>query len=336
MPGDIQTASFHLLRFPAPLPGDPSYIRPATCYLPTVVTDHLALNPGKRISAEIRRLACDLTDRGLEHIRSFEAAPDIAVHETRKRLKELRALLRIVRGGIGERGYRFENRHLRDTGRLLSPARDAAVLLETLEILRAHPEAAHIAEELEELAERLAPAYQAEMERLKAHNVPQQVEESLNALMRRVMTWPIRREGFAVLESGLLRVYRNAADAMERSAEKPTDEHLHEWRKQTKHFWYQVRMLAPAWPSVLNGLAETLHDLSDVLGRDHDLAVFSEACRRHELPGRRIPLLPTLIRRRREEIRKNLWIAGARPFAEEPEAFAGRMEAYWKAAVRER
>lgn len=302
------------------------------------MTDHLALNPAARISIEIRRVACDIADRGLEHIRSIDAEPDIAVHETRKRLKELRALLRIVRGELGERGYHIENRHLRDTGRLLSPVRDRAVLVATLQTLGSHPDAEQIAGELHTLSKRFEDEYQRQMERIHSFNVPERVEESLHALLRRVMTWPIRREGFAVVQPGLERVYRNGVKAMEQSREKPTDANLHEWRKQTKHLWYQIRMLAPAWPAVLNGVAGTLHELSDTLGLDHDLAVLAEACTPPHRSGSGISrtLLPTVIRRRREKERKNLWLRGARPFVEEPGAFVSRMEAYWRGAVQER
>lgn len=300
------------------------------------MTDHLALHPGERISTEIRRVACDLTDRGLEHIRSFGTDPDIAVHETRKRLKELRALLRIIRSEIGERGYHIENRYLRDTGRLLSPARDAAVLVETLTTLRERADAAQVTQDIDALRTRFVREYNEEMTRLHTNNLPEQIEESLHALMRRIMTWPIRREGFAALEVGLERAYRKSTKGMQRSREKPTDENLHEWRKQTKHLWYQIRMLAPAWPAVLNGLAETLHDLSDALGTDHDLAVLGEACRDSRRSSSSFPLLPTLIRRRREEVRRNIWLTAARPLAEESEAFVKRMEICWRAATLER
>jgi CHAD domain-containing protein len=56
-----------------------------------------------------------------------------AVHEARKSLKRLRALVKISRPALGDARYRRENAEFRQTGRLLSAARDAKVLIETLD-----------------------------------------------------------------------------------------------------------------------------------------------------------------------------------------------------------
>src|SRR2546421_6835836 len=59
----------------------------------------------------------------------------IAIHDTRKSLKRLRATVRLARGAIGDEIYRRENAAFRDSGRLLSGVRDASVLIETLDEL---------------------------------------------------------------------------------------------------------------------------------------------------------------------------------------------------------
>jgi hypothetical protein len=59
-----------------------------------------------------------------------------AVHEARKDLKKLRAVLRLVRDDLGDAVYRSENVRFRDAGRMLSGARDAHVRVETLAALR--------------------------------------------------------------------------------------------------------------------------------------------------------------------------------------------------------
>jgi CHAD domain-containing protein len=60
---------------------------------------------------------------------------DEAVHDTRKRLKRLRAALRLERSAIGDETYRRENAAFRDLGKRLSAPRDAMVLIETLDEL---------------------------------------------------------------------------------------------------------------------------------------------------------------------------------------------------------
>jgi hypothetical protein len=60
-----------------------------------------------------------------------------AVHDTRKAFKRLRALVRVSRDALGDEAYRRENTIFRDAGRKLSGARDAAVLVQTLDDLTA-------------------------------------------------------------------------------------------------------------------------------------------------------------------------------------------------------
>src|SRR4030095_12488027 len=62
--------------------------------------------------------------------------PPETVHELRKRLKKMRAVLRLVRDELGEEVFDRENGVLRDLGRKLSPARDATVRVSALDLLR--------------------------------------------------------------------------------------------------------------------------------------------------------------------------------------------------------
>ena len=81
--------------------------------------------------AEFRDLIAALTGR-----RRF--GRDKLVHDARKRLKKLRALVRLVRDAIGSKTYRRENRALRDVGRAFSTARDAKVLVDSFDKLLAY------------------------------------------------------------------------------------------------------------------------------------------------------------------------------------------------------
>src|SRR5689334_2251019 len=63
--------------------------------------------------------------------------PVEAVHDARKRLKKTRALLRLARPAMRADAFRAYNRELRDQGRALSGARDADVMVETVDLLAA-------------------------------------------------------------------------------------------------------------------------------------------------------------------------------------------------------
>ncbi|HEY4814087.1 MAG TPA: CHAD domain-containing protein, partial [Chthoniobacterales bacterium] len=82
----------------------------------------------KRIASE--RLEQAIAAAGIKP----RPSPD-DVHEIRKDLKSLRALLQLARGHLVKATRGQENLVLRDAGRTLSSNRDAAALLEALEKL---------------------------------------------------------------------------------------------------------------------------------------------------------------------------------------------------------
>jgi CHAD domain-containing protein len=89
--------------------------------------------PGETIPDAVRRIHGEQLDRIGAHLAAGE------VHEARKRIKEARALLRLVRRDLGD-DYVVENTWLRDAAHSLTGARDAEAMIETLEKLRTRTE----------------------------------------------------------------------------------------------------------------------------------------------------------------------------------------------------
>ena len=132
----------------------------------------------EQAAAELRRVANGRADAALERLRR-DARTDVAsaIHDTRKDMKKLRSLLRLVRDGLGEQRYRTENDRYRDAARQLSPAREAEVNLSTLDALRKRyadelPAAETLQSALEQEHERLAvdgDALDQRIERRQVH-----------------------------------------------------------------------------------------------------------------------------------------------------------------------
>ncbi|MCW3057232.1 MAG: domain containing protein, partial [Solirubrobacterales bacterium] len=98
-----------------------------------------ALLPGELPVHGLRRMALGQLDLAIGLLGG--GRPDEkAVHEIRKALKRLRALVRLLRHELGEEAFARESAALRDAGRRLAGARDAEVLLDTLDsLLERHP-----------------------------------------------------------------------------------------------------------------------------------------------------------------------------------------------------
>lgn len=293
-------------------------------------------DPTRALSDEVTRVA---SERIAEAIAALEDVDDAdragierAVHDARKRCKEVRALARLVRSQLGSEFDRF-NRDVRDAADALAPIRDSHALLATFDDLRA------------------TQATDAELERVRAGQAEAasgatkavgggdpRVARAVELLERagsRIDRWRVGDDA-AVLRTGLRETYRRGHRAFRRAQDEPTDEHVHEWRKAAKHLWYQVRLVQRAAPSVLEPLVASLDDLAEALGDDHDLAVLIE--RMDERPGRfggkrSVKRARKLARAEQKRLRRRAFRLAETIYAETPGAFARRMATYWDVTV---
>jgi CHAD domain-containing protein len=292
------------------------------------------LNPGEPLPDEVRRVARGRIDHALDELRGeSDSTREEAVHEARKDMKKLRALVRLVRGELGDRVYRAENACFRDTARGLSGVRDADVMLATLGDLEERYG------ELPGAGNRLRPALVAHRFRTSAGSLKPAAQSAIDTLgeaRERVADWPLETDGFEALEEGLGRIYRQGRRDFRAARKAPTAERMHEWRKRTKDLWYHLQLLQDSWKPVVSALADEAHELSDRLGDEHDLTVLREWAHRHAsaLNGAE-PVLrgfDVIIENRQRELQQEAFEYGARIYADKPSVFVGRLESWWEAA----
>lgn len=276
-----------------------------------------------------RRIACSdppdvrrIAGQSLaEAIALLEAQPlsDRAVHAVRKDLKRARAMLRMMRAGLGKEDYRHDNAALRNAAHGLSAARDSKVLLDTLAGLPRRGGGS---------------ALQARLRREHAHSrgelrgdgsAVKHASRSLRTVRRRLAKEPADRYGWPVVERGVRRVYARARATLECLQAHPVPESLHELRKQTKYLWHQLEALATARARGLGALAAATHHLSDLLGDDHNLTVLRDKVANTPMsPGARKRLLARIDARHDRLVAKALRLA-RRIYREPPTAFAARV-----------
>jgi CHAD domain-containing protein len=284
------------------------------------------LKPGEPVPDGIRRIARGRIDHAIDELSGrSDSSPEEAVHEARKDMKKLRALLRLVRGEIGGSVYRAENESFRDAARALSSVRDADVMVATLEALVEHDEARLPVDAIRRLGPALA-AHRRSLENGGRDESKAEVVEQLAAARERVDDWPLGHDGFEALAGGLERIYRRGRADWRAARNEPTVAGLHEWRKRVKDLWYHLSILREAWPPVMTALADEAHTLSDRLGDDHDLAVLRDwAATRPELLGDGLVAFDEAVERRRRELQADALVIGARVYAEKPGAFVDRI-----------
>lgn len=284
------------------------------------------------VSQGTRRIVRERLDKAMKHLSQDGGQLHEGIHEARKRFKEIRAVLRLARYGLGDR-YHVENRWYRDAGRALSEARDAQAVLETWGKLQSRfPELAH-----ERKAAEIKQQLEARLELMggeqDAVETPRRaIREALPAAYERITRWPIDAKGFEALRQGAKRVYRQGQRNMHDAFCNGGAIQFHEWRKRVKDLWYHTKLLGPVWRDEMKMREVRLKELSDALGDDHDLVVFMQLVQaRPRRFGSRdfCTEISNCIALRQQELRADAYWLGHLLYAEKPNSYVNRLETYW-------
>lgn len=298
-----------------------------------------------------QRLADGLRDAALQQfdqaIAGLTEGGDIdpAIHEARKAMKRIRAMLRLVRPVISHDVYRAENGILRDTARMIAPIRDGRVMVDTVRDLRERFALQLRPTALDGLEQALAARHQRTRAVLMHdHGAVRQTVYVLRSARARYASWPNEDDAvngrnaiphrYESVGKGLEATYRRGRDEMRTAIDHPTAEHFHLWRKRAKYLRHQTELLMPLWPEVLEGYAGTLHQLGEVLGAEHDLAeLLRLVVHVPDLAADPIErsLLVALAQHRRREFQTTAITIGRRIYCERPGDFTRRHQAYWEA-----
>jgi CHAD domain-containing protein len=248
-----------------------------------------------------------------------------AVHEARKSLKKIRGLLSLVEPCLGS-VYKTEDRCFRDAGRLLSDLRDRAVIVQVFDRVAAQrselPAAARAA--IRHNLERSASAAPPEKE------VSSQVVSLLKQASLRAESWPLQDLDLDTLASSMTTVYRRSRRAWKHAQELETSESLHNFRKEVKQHWYQLRLFDNFGDANMKTRLADLNHLSTQLGDQHDLIVLrSRLTADLETSRDRQQIRHVLcwLDEESDNLRKQALEMGQRLFAEKPSVFHHRLAA---------
>jgi CHAD domain-containing protein len=286
------------------------------------------LQRGETITSELRRIAAEQTDEALAELEVED--PHEAIHQVRKRCKKVRALLRLVRTS-DESLYERENAAYRDAARQVSDLRDMTGLIETFDLMaERHPEVVD--------TDRFAPirdGLRRQREEATARHLDGAlagVDSDLRAARERIVDWSVPDDGFDALAGGLAKTYGRARDRMADAYDERTTAAFHEWRKRVKYHRYHVRLLQDCWEPLMKARRSEMHDLSDLLGEDHDLAELRAHL--HDDPdrfgdARLVGEITALLDRRRAGLQLDARGLGERLFVASADDVIGRVRRYW-------
>ena len=281
----------------------------------------------------IIRCAREQLDRAVSELSEGTGTdPTRAIHDARKAIKKERSLLRLAGGAMTRGGRRRENAVLWEAARGLSGARDAEVMIASIDQLSERFAGQLPASAFESIRSYFEARRLAELEDTGGSIVQTRALGELAAARERVERWELRNGGWKALESGLERSYRRGCEAFADARVSAEMVDLHAWRKRVKDLWYHERLLAPTCGPTVRGHAKDLDRLAELLGDDHDLALLRQELTQTSPPvPADLDAVVELIDHRRTELQTEAAGIGERVYAETPKAFRRRMRGSWKA-----
>ncbi len=280
------------------------------------------LKPDEKARDALRRIVSREAERALKDLETAANPP----HAARRRIKKIRAALRLARGGMRREDFAQENAAWREAAWLLAPLRDHGARLETL---------ARLSEQVDEPRALAALSILRGNLEARAPLDEQSIRiRAARAIARGAERAPrLRAKGKAraVFTKGIQRAYRRGGEYGAAAYESGDTADFHEWRQSVKTLALQLQILDPEAEGELGAWRIRCAELGEVLGEDHDLAQLTVTLSLHpellDSDEQRAALADAMTER------SLMLRARARPvfealYAEKPRAFARRAESW--------
>lgn len=257
----------------------------------------------------------------------------VVVHEARKCIKRIRALLRLVQPSLDRQVYKTENVRYRDIGRLLSASRDRTVMLETVSKLSGSPDAVFefaLAKVRKVLAET-----NNETGTFEDHAALIEAVRQLETAQASLGSVSPNFSGFEVIRFGLEKSYRRGQRELACLDHDSGDEPFHHWRKLVQIHWRHFAVLSEAWPDYFKSRVNLARKISQQVGEHNDLAVLSsfiDRADRNVVSDIDSSVLQNVIVARKEGLRRQARASGKLLFAEDAAALSEIVSRYWMIA----
>ncbi len=236
-----------------------------------------------------------------ELLKNPDLPDEKVVHDVRVLMKKSRATLKLLSTQIDKDSYDRDMRSLREVGRLMCSWRDISVQRKILKELKKEFPSLFVAlKDNEKLAAILnKKSSSAEPSDEKKHEVAV-IEDILYKTGYRIRFHSMNNIDPQILIKELERTYSRVINIYLACRNKPGRRNLHEFRKKSKDFLYQLYYFRPLNQSMVKSLEKKLEGLTQNLGKFNDLTQLVKALDYKYLDETNSPAINELIIRIRE------------------------------------
>lgn len=282
------------------------------------------------IPKEIIRISSVIIDETISRIIQKETDNDTLVHDLRKSVKNLRALLKLLRKETGTEFFKKNNFALRDLNRRSAAIRNYSALIKLVQSISEKYEKTLITESLNLLLLRLQSDFK-EVQRITNYDALfRYYQTKLEKYKSELNNLEINESRFASIKAGITRIYSDGIKSFEIAIENPQEKTLHEWRKNVKDLYYCSVTLIPFWNPVLKSFIKELKVLSDMLGELHDYYELTHYIQSLIDNPYDFSKIFSLIKSNQTYLIESSFQLGKKIFAESGEQFSERIKTYYK------
>ncbi|PBC07027.1 CHAD domain-containing protein [Mesorhizobium sp. WSM3859] len=287
------------------------------------------IDPRLPLTGEVRRILADEIGKAIGHLETAREKPEQGLHKCRKRLKSVRALLRLVRSG-DEPFCQTENECYKQVSALLAGPREATALIETVDrladafaeqsvggldsvrerlVLRQHE--LHAGPDLDAAINAAVAACREGLERIDRLALPDQPEQAAD-----------------ILADGARTTLRRAKKALDKAQSRGEADDFHDLRKAAKTHSMHLSLLGRLWPTPIKARRKAVDRLGEQLGELHDVFVMRallDAEGEPLGPADETKLLRKLLKRSEKSLTKACLADAAELFGDSPKRSAKRL-----------
>jgi CHAD domain-containing protein len=294
------------------------------------------LKGNEAVSTEIRRIVLKQLDLATSELTSIgDPESDDAIHQARRRVKKIRAVIRLVRPVLNG-AHRTLDPDLRRVSKLLAPVADGQGVIGTLnELARRYPDTLP-RKTVDRLRADLVNRGRLIDLQADADHVLQKASRVLRSHRRSVKNWRLTAEGFNAIAPGLKQCVRRARRAMVVAWLHPTPARFHAWRRHVKAHWFHVRLLEGRCGDQLMSVQRRLEALDGILGEYHNLALLHKVLVSDTaLSHGEVVRCRRVVTRYQRALRRHAQLLGLRVYSEKPRRFVRQVKRLWQSEIDE-
>lgn len=220
---------------------------------------------------EIKSTVKKIIHRELRDLSNPELNKHVLVHESRKRVKNLRAILKLIKFVNGDTKIKLINNKLKNLNSRSASTRRAFVLMQICENLNNTKTNNSYADLLKEFQSYLLDLIESSNPKYNINQLLTSYNDVFIKLDKEFDNLRFESEDFSILKSGLASIYDRGRKFYKISTQQQEVIIFHELRKNAKDLFYSLETIQRCWPPVIKSYNNQIKILTDHIGDMHDL-----------------------------------------------------------------